>query len=129
MPRDIMHSEPTLTDLENGEMMEKYVVLIVVGVGLVGLFGLVNFAQITGMASQPHMFFAENICGQPGMVPLIAKTAVPSRGGQNLIYGCIPEGEKIMVQSSKFRFDEREKEQSKEKVVKIFSIHRIPIRG
>lgn len=122
-------SEPTLIGLESGEMMEKYAILIVVAVGLIGLFGLVNSSQITGMASQPHVFFAENICGEPNMIPMISKIATPSRGGQDIIYGCIPEGEKIMVRASKFGLDEREKEQSKEKVIKIFSIHRMPVRG
>lgn len=84
-------------------------VILVVAVGLVALFGLVNSSTLTGMASaQKHIFFSENICGDTNRFPAIATVWGPGNT-HNLIYGCVPEGEKIYVPTSRFHLEERQK--------------------
>lgn len=88
--------------------MEKYIVIIVMVVGLVGLFSFVNSTSLTGMVPQNYKFFSERICGSPEMVPLISKVATPGKGGHTYIYGCIPKDEQVIVGASKFDFNQRQ---------------------
>lgn len=101
--------------------MERYIIIIVAVVGLAALFGIAGAGSLTGMAAQRHIFFSENICGAPGLVPVISKVATPGRP-HDLIYSCIPASERIEIAASKFP------RQDRDRVKDIFYIYNNPPR-
>ncbi len=88
--------------------MNRIILMVISAVGLVALFSLINVYNLTGMASQRHIFLSESICGDADSIPVISKVSGPGRP-HTFIYECIPRGEKIVVPTGKFNLDERQK--------------------